>query len=108
MLIMIKELTTDPKTSLGKNSNAVVVFVTTWCDDCKRSLEFENTLAEKFKGEITFYRMNAEKYEGIADNYDVANYPTFVFFKKGILCENPLVEPLSEIEIKKWIEKNLA
>ncbi len=100
---MIKEITEDPKTSLAKKSNSIVAFVATWCDDCKRSLKFENNLSDTFKNEIGFFRLNAEKYDSIADIYGVSNYPTFIFFKNGVACPKTLVEPLSDDEIKKWI-----
>ncbi len=105
--MMIKELTEDPKKILAKKSNAIVAFVTTWCDDCKRSMKYETTLSETYNKKIEFFRMNAEKYESIADIYGVQNYPTFVFFKNGTPTEKSLVEPLSEDEIKKWIKNIL-
>ena len=100
---MINQIKEDPEDKLKNVENAVLVFFASWCGDCLRSLNYEKKLARDFEGKISFYRMDAEEYEKIADKYGVENYPTFVFFKKDKSQKEILVEPSSEDEIRKWI-----
>jgi thiol-disulfide isomerase/thioredoxin len=101
----IAELNTDPAAT--KDANAVVVFYTSWCGDCWLSLEYEKKLSKELKGKVNFYRMDAEKYESIADKCQVERYPTYVFFRKGTADKNILVEPVSEKEVRNWINKKI-
>lgn len=105
---MLTNLTEDPEKILAKNNKpAIVVFYTSWCGDCLRSLEYEKKLSEEFKDKVTFCRMDAEEYETIADMYGVEHYPTYVFLKNGRSQEANLVEPCSEQEVRIWIKEKL-
>ena len=100
---MITELTSDPGMAVSTDAPAIVVFYATWCGDCKRSLLYEKKLSDEFTGKLNFYRMDAEKFESVADQYWVENYPTYVFFKNGKANKKILVEPGSEEEVRSWI-----
>ncbi|MBI5047195.1 thioredoxin family protein [Candidatus Micrarchaeota archaeon] len=103
----ITEITQDPKKIVPNTQLAVVVFYASWCGDCKRSLRYEKKLSEEFLGKVTFYRMDAEKYESIADQYGVENYPTYILLKNGKVTGNSLVEPSLELQVKNWLITNL-
>lgn len=100
---MVTELESDPK-SLKTVQSAVVVFYATWCADCKASEEIESKLAEEFKDQVVFYRLDAVNLEEIADSYQIDRYPTYIFFKKGKPLRGPLVEPVEYGEAKNWLE----
>ncbi|MFN7990564.1 MAG: thioredoxin family protein [Candidatus Micrarchaeia archaeon] len=99
----ITELGEDPKTAIGREAKAVVVFYASWCGDCTRSLLYEKMLSAEFEGNARFYRMDAERYERIADKYLVERFPTYVFFKKGKPVQGILAEPRNEEQVRAWI-----
>ena len=104
----IAELDKDPpRTAAGKGA-AVVVFYAAWCGDCSRSLEYEESISEELAGKVAFYRMDAERFERIADKYWVDRYPTYVFFRNGIPDKRILVEPASEAEAREWLSLRLS
>ena len=104
---MVSELTEDPKTSIKQVPAAVVVFYAPWCADCKRSESYEAVVEKEFAGKVSFYRLDADKLESIADLYGVESYPTYVFFRKGKAVRGSLVEPVAEGEVRNWLEIEL-
>jgi thiol-disulfide isomerase/thioredoxin len=104
----IAELEEDPpKTQAGKGAS-VVVFYAVWCGDCVRSLIYEKKLSAELAGKVAFYRMDAERFEPIADIYWVDRYPTYVFFKDGKPDGKILVEPAGESEVRTWLSARLG
>lgn len=100
----ITELITDPKEALHGKHASVVIFYAPWCGDCKTSEEIEKKLAEEFAGKVEFFRFDAANYDEIADTYGIERYPTYVFFKKHHATKGILVEPMSEGEVRNWLE----
>lgn len=100
----VAELDADPSDALAGTPAAVVVFYASWCGDCVRSLEFEKKLSEELRGKVAFCRMDAEKYERIADKYLVERYPTYVLFRNGAPDKKILVEPAGEDEVRQWLK----
>jgi thioredoxin 1 len=105
---MIEELKDDPKVELKDEDAVVVVFFASWCLDCRTSEAFEEKISEEFKEKVQFYRLDAANLEAIADRYDVERYPTYVFFRKGKQVRGALVEPMSEGEVRNWLEIQLG
>ncbi len=103
---MVTEINQDPILEFSKKT-AVVVFYASWCGDCARSMAYERALSKELAPKVTFYRMDAEKYEKIADNYWVENYPTYVFFRDGVADKDILVEPRSEEEVRLWLNAKM-
>ncbi len=101
---MVTELTTDPKTALKAVPAGVVVFYASWCGDSIKSEEYEKTMEKEFAGKVDFFRLDAIELEKIADSYEVERYPTYIFFRKGKSVRGNLVEPVSEGEVKNWVE----
>lgn len=67
-----------------KNKLVFVDLYTTWCGPCKtmsNDIFPRKTVGDFFNGQFINYKLDAEKGEGpgIAKNYDVSAYPTFVF-----------------------------
>ncbi len=104
----IAELDKDPPGTAAGNGAAVVVFYAVWCGDCRRSLSYEKKLSAELEGKVAFYRMDAEKFEPVADKYRVDRYPTYVFFRDGEPDKEILVEPGSEDEVRGWLAARMG
>jgi thioredoxin 1 len=105
---MISELTEDPKKSIKSVPAAVVIFYASWCPDCKRSEAYEAAMEKEFGDKVSFYRLDADTLEPIADLYSVELYPTYVFFRKGKAVPGPLPNPGEEGEVRNWLEMKLG
>ncbi|MBM3229815.1 thioredoxin family protein [Candidatus Parvarchaeota archaeon] len=91
---------------MGQKGSRVMFFYASWCGDCKKAAPWLEQLADKTSG-VEFFRMDAEKFEGIADKFWVERYPTLVFFRDGTADKNILVEPASSDDIRKWLEQRM-
>jgi thiol-disulfide isomerase/thioredoxin len=66
-----------------QDDNLVVVwFSVPNCPPCKMIEPFMEEASEIFE-RVRFYRLDVEKFPDAADNFEVTNVPTLVFFKKG-------------------------
>ncbi len=104
----IAELDKDPPGTAAGKGAAVVVFYAVWCGDCRRSLTYENKLSAELEGKVGFYRMDAERFEPVADKYWVDRYPTYVFFRDGRPDKNILVEPGGESDVREWLAARMG
>ena len=57
----------------------VIDFYADWCGPCKRVAPIMAELAEKYKGEITIYKVNTDKEPELAQFFGIRSIPT-VFF----------------------------
>ncbi len=104
----IAELKEDPPETAAGKGDSVVVFYAVWCGDCRRSLEYEKSLSAELEGKVGFYRMDAERFEPVADKYWVDRYPTYVFFRDGRPDKDILVEPGSESDVREWLAARMG
>lgn len=94
---------TFSKNVLEHKGNAVVYFYAEWCSDCKRASPFMDAIAAKDK-RAHFFKLDAQKHQGIADKFGVDYYPTIVFFKSGKDVGGHISEPQEQEDIEKWLE----
>lgn len=66
------------------NSGPVIVkFFGTWCPPCKALAPIFKQAATEFKNKVTFVEIDVDKFESLCDKWNVASYPTLLFFKDG-------------------------
>ncbi len=107
MSVMELDKSTFPKEVLGHKGNAVVYFYAEWCSDCKRASPYMDAISAKEK-RAAFFKLDAQKYQGIADKFGVDYYPTIVFFKSGQDVGGHISEPQAQKDIEEWLEAKLA
>ena len=69
----------DNATLLVKD-NTIIEFWATWCPHCQRMIPIYEEISKIFP-DIDCYRMEAEKYPDVAEQFGVESYPTFIFIK---------------------------
>ena len=67
----------------------LVDFWATWCGPCMRLLPKMEELAEKYKGKVMFYKVNADKEKDLCKHFGVQALPTLFFIPVG---GKPIVE----------------
>lgn len=67
----------------------VIDFWATWCGPCMRLLPEMETLAEKYKGKVMFYKVNADKEKDLCNHFGVHALPTLFFIPAG---GKPIIE----------------
>lgn len=77
----------------------VIDFWATWCGPCMRMLPEMEKLAEKYKGKVMFYKVNADKEKDLCNHFGVKALPTMFFIPVG---GKPIVEVGARLE--KYIE----
>lgn len=80
----------NEKDFVYKGDKPVVIdFWATWCGPCMRLLPVMEQLAEKYKGKVIFYKVNADKEKDLCKHFDVKALPTLFFIPVG---GKPIVE----------------
>lgn len=67
----------------------VIDFWATWCGPCMRLLPKMEELAEKYKGKVMFYKVNADKEKDLCNHFGVQALPTLFFIPAG---GKPIIE----------------
>lgn len=60
----------------------IVKFFADWCPDCKRFDMFSPGIVEEFKNH-SWYEVNTDEVEGIAQKYEVMGIPSVLIFQNG-------------------------
>lgn len=58
---------------------AVIDFYTTWCGPCKRLAPIMETLSEKYKGKVTFYKADTERERELASLFNITSIPQVLY-----------------------------
>ena len=61
----------------------LVDFWAGWCVPCKMMAPVLNDLAEELKGKAFVGKVDVEKYQSLAQKFNVRNIPTMVLFRDG-------------------------
>ena len=74
--------------ALKRNKFTVVKYSTTWCAPCKKITPlFEKLSEEDAYKSVLFLEVDCEEAEDVAMDERVSSFPTFKFFKQGVLFE---------------------
>lgn len=82
---MVKEITNKQEfdDAVKKGGLVIVDFFATWCGPCKMVAP----LLDKFEAEYTsatFLKVDVDKFQEVAQQYEVSSMPTLLFFKDGL------------------------
>ncbi|GAE82452.1 thioredoxin domain-containing protein [Bacteroides reticulotermitis] len=61
----------------------VIDFWATWCGPCMRLLPKMEEMAEKYKGKVIFYKINADKEKDLCNQFNIKGLPTLFFIPVG-------------------------
>ncbi len=68
---------------IKKNEKVVIDFWASWCMPCIMMSPIYENLAEKYKNQIVFAKVNVDENPEIAEKFEVMSIPTFIIFKNG-------------------------
>jgi thioredoxin 1 len=68
---------------IKNNEKVVVDFWASWCMPCKMVAPIFEKIAEKYKNEIIFAKLNVDENPDIASEFGIMSIPTFILFKNG-------------------------
>lgn len=71
------------KEQIASGEYVLVDFFATWCMPCKMLSPILDNLAEKFAGKVVFGKIDIDKDENVAREYDIYSVPTLLLFKDG-------------------------
>lgn len=94
-------------TALKKNKPVFVMFYTTWCSTCKKSKPIFDALEPQFKDKITFMKIDSERNDSLADEYNVRSIPTAYLIFPSNEKINIYNELFSETHLKNKLNKLL-
>lgn len=66
-----------------KNGVAVVDFSATWCGPCKMIAPVLEELSEQMDGKISFYNVDVDENQELAEQYGISSIPALLIMKDG-------------------------
>jgi len=89
----------DFDTLLANNPALMVDFYAPWCGPCKRLEPTFIKLSEKYKGKVTFFRIDLEESKQLASELRIMAIPLMVAYKNGKEADRLTgLQPASKIE----------
>jgi thioredoxin 1 len=74
----------SPKSFVFKGNTAVIVdFTAKWCGPCQLLAKHLEKLADEYEGQLTVYKVNAEKEKELSMNFHVEGLPVLFFIPKS-------------------------
>lgn len=61
----------------------LIDFFATWCGPCKMMSPVVEELGKELAGEVRVLKIDVDKNESLAGEYNIQSVPTFMLFKKG-------------------------
>ncbi|MDR3567813.1 MAG: thioredoxin [Syntrophobacteraceae bacterium] len=61
----------------------LVLFWATWCGHCRTLLPLVDQLASEYSGTVKFVKVDLDKNQNLASQYQVQSVPTMIEFKNG-------------------------
>lgn len=82
---------------------SVVDFFATWCKPCQMLAPVIEEVSKKFEN-VSFYKIDIDKENDLANKYYIMSVPTIMFFKDGTLVDQVIgyrsVEEMEELVAK--------
>jgi thioredoxin 1 len=99
---MVKELNELEFKDAIKEGNVVVDCFAPWCGPCRMLAPIIDEVASELT-DYTFYKLNVDDSQAIAEEYQIYSIPTILFFKDGKL-EKKKIGLLNKEEIKAMLK----
>lgn len=77
----------------------IVDFYADWCGPCKRLAPIMEKLAAKYKGQITFFKVNVDENENLSRTYGIQSIPTVFFCANGEIRSQIGFIPEEDLEL---------
>ena len=77
-----------------------------WCGPCKMIAPIVEELAQEYKGQIAFGKLNTDENQAISMRYHVMSIPTLLVFKGGELADQ-IVGAMPKVMLETEIKKHL-
>lgn len=68
---------------LNNNKICVCDFSASWCGPCRMMAPILEDISDKYKGKYTFYQIDVDSAEELAEKYKISAVPTIVIFESG-------------------------
>ncbi len=91
--------------NIGKGVT-VVDFFATWCGPCRMLTPVMEEIANYFEDKARVGKIDIDKDQALAEQYQVSSVPTLILFKNG-KEEGRLIGLRDFDTIKKWVEEAL-
>lgn len=73
---------TDANKTTVNEGLSVIDFYAEWCGPCKTMHPIYNSISEKYKDKVNFYKCDVDT-TYVSQDYNVKNIPCFIFMKNG-------------------------
>ena len=84
----------------------LVDFWAAWCGPCRMVAPILDKIAEEFKGQMKFAKLNVDENQKIPQKYGIRSIPTMIIFKNGQIREQ-MIGALPENKIKDKVKASL-
>tara|TARA_B000000557_G_C20474082_1_gene316739 strand:- start:103 stop:429 length:327 start_codon:yes stop_codon:yes gene_type:complete len=88
----------------SENIYAIVDFYAPWCGPCKKLTPALEKLSEKYT-DLSFFKVNVDEHDEIADKYGITSLPTFLVFATKNCEIEECVQGANEEELEKLCKK---
>jgi thioredoxin 1 len=92
---------------LKSDKPVLVDFWATWCNPCKMLSPIIDKLSVEYAGRIKMAKVDVDNSTVTASSQGIRSLPTIIFYKGGAVSEQ-IIGVVSEVQLKKVIDKVLA
>ncbi|MBO5551605.1 MAG: thioredoxin [Lachnospiraceae bacterium] len=103
---MVNVVNSDKWDDVAAQDVAVIDFNATWCGPCKMMAPVLEELSGEYEGKVSFYAIDVDENQDLAEKFSVMSIPNLVLLKKGELADTSVgFKPKDAL--KAWIDSQL-